>query len=378
MRFRMATAAEGGAGNFNQPGPPEAPNAATINSTSGVYTWDTHGATLNTTGDTFYSTQIMIENLDSQGQVITKTPVDFFIRLIPQTNNPPRFNYPPTPPDGTTFTIAAGNTIAFTVQADDADLGDTVTLAVINLPNGAVFPIPAPANPVSSMLSWTPTAADVGPHVINFTATDNQGASDFTSVTINVLLNTPTVTRTSVPKNTATPTLPPPPPTSTPTLPPPPPTVTVCPSGTPTRVPTPPYTPAPGCSPNPGSRLSAVIIDHATTTDAVFTNRSQTCSYPIGLAIYRKLDNNIEHQELYDYRLAVIAPNSTMVLTVNNPTCAYQGDAFWGDLIQSFAGGERYGVRRLSDTDGHGNNWCPPACSTGVTVKPKTKPPSDH
>jgi hypothetical protein len=261
-------------------------------------------------------------------------------------------------------------------MADDPDITDNVTLAVINLPNGANFPIPPPNNPVNSMLTWTPTGADVGVHVINFTATDTQGASVFTSITINVLVNTPTVTRTPAPKPSRTPTLPPPPPTSTPTLPPPPPTGTVCPQQSPTRVATPAFTPAPGCSVNPGSRLRATIIDHPTTTDAIFTNRSNTCSYPIGLAIYRKLDNNINHQELYDYQLAVIPPNSTLTLTVNNPTCAYQADAFWGDILYSFAGGQRYGARRLDDTDGNGHNWCVPQCRTTGTGR--TKLPSDR
>jgi hypothetical protein len=131
-------------------------------------------------------------------------------------------------------------------------------------------------------------------------------------------------------------------------------------------------------TPRPGV-LEAVITDHPTTTEALFTNHSNTCSYPIGLAIYRKVDNNIDHQILYDYSLAVIPPHSTMVLTVNNPPCAYQADAFYGDLIISFAGGVRYGDRRLDDTDG-GHGFCstvcptPSATATGTVVPPKETP----
>jgi hypothetical protein len=141
---------------------------------------------------------------------------------------------------------------------------------------------------------------------------------------------------------------------------------------------TPAFTPAPGCAATPGPQvLSAVITDHPTTTDARFTNRSHTCSYPIGLAVYRKLDANIEHQELYDYQLAVIPPNSTLTLTINNPPCAYQADAFYGPLIESFAGGVRYGARRLDDTDGHGAAYCPRLCPTPLpTMKPA--PPAPH
>ncbi len=178
-----------------------------------------------------------------------------------------------------------------------------------------------------------------------------------------------------------TPTLPPPPPT----LPPPqgtdtPTPLPTCPPGPPGPIVTPAFTPGPGCSltPRPGA-LEAVITDHPLTTEALFTNHSNTCSYPIGLAIYRKVDNNIDHQILYDYSLAVIPPHSTLVLTVNNPPCAYQADAFYGDLIVSFAGGVRYGERRLDDTDG-GHGFCSPICptpsatATGTVVPPKETP----
>jgi hypothetical protein len=225
--FRFATAAEAGAAAFHQPGPPEAPNAATINATTGVYTWDTHGATLNTGGDTLYSTQIMIENLDC-GVVVAKTPLDFFIRLIPISNNPPRF-IPPTPPDGTIYTIMAGTTLTVPVAADDPDLTDNVSLAVLNLPTGAGFPIPPPANPVSSLLTWTPGASQVGPHVINFVATDTPGAQAFTSIVVNVTsLDRPVVPAGSC--LTPTPSSPSPTVSITPTASPPPvpPTTTPC------------------------------------------------------------------------------------------------------------------------------------------------------
>ena len=53
-----------------------------------------------------------------------------------------------------------------------------------------------------------------------------------------------------------------------------------------------------------------------------------------------------------------------MMLTVNNPPCAFQADAFYGDLIVSFAGGVRYNERRLDDTDGNGHNYCSAVCPT--------------
>jgi hypothetical protein len=110
--------------------------------------------------------------------------------------------------------------------------------------------------------------------------------------------------------------------------------------------------------------LEAVIIDHPTTTEAQFINHSNTCSYPIGLAVYERFDGGIRNQELYDYRLAVIPPNSTLTLVVNNPPCRYHGAAFYGPLIESFAGGQRYGARLLDDTQGVNHTRCP-RCDPG-------------
>jgi hypothetical protein len=123
--------------------------------------------------------------------------------------------------------------------------------------------------------------------------------------------------------------------------------------------------------PNPGD-LEASLTLHANTTEAGFTNHSATCSYPIGLAIYRKLDEHINHQQLHDYRLAVIPPNSTLVLTVNNPSCAFQVDAFWGNILYSLAGGVRYDSRLLDDADGNGRNYCSADCPTNTpTITPR-------
>src|SRR4051794_32337740 len=66
---------------------------------------------------------------------------------------------------------------------------------------------------------------------------------------------------------------------------------------------TPTYKPAtPGATATPGGSCSetpragdlrARITDHADSTTALFTNRSASCSYPIGLATYKKVDENI-------------------------------------------------------------------------------------
>src|SRR5205085_3519086 len=138
---------------------------------------------------------------------------------------------------------------------------------------------------------------------------------------------TPTRTPTNTPTNTPTRT-----PTNTPTRTPAPPSATAtCVPETPVVVVTPAFTSGPGCSttPPPGV-LSAVITDHPTTTSALFTNHSRSEERRVGKESYWMVDGNLEHQVLYDYELAVIPPNSSLTLEVNNPPCAYQADAFYG------------------------------------------------
>jgi hypothetical protein len=81
---------------------------------------------------------------------------------------------------------------------------------------------------------------------------------------------------------------------------------------------------------------------------ATVTNKSTVCAYQIGLAAYRKFDENINNQELFSYQLAVINPGETLMLTVALPECKAQVDLFYGSLIQSFSGGVRYGNRLLA------------------------------
>jgi hypothetical protein len=144
------------------------------------------------------------------------------------------------------------------------------------------------------------------------------------------------------------------------------PTVTVCP-GTPTRIPTPAFTPEPGCgNPDPDD-LGAEIATVGNTSVAEFINYSDTCSFPIGLAVYKRFNSSIDDQELYNYTLAVIPPNSTLTLTVVNPPCAYQADAFWGPVLFSMRG-QRYGPRLLDDVVRTNGGYCIPGCGTSLGV----------
>lgn len=218
LQFRLSTSDEAaGMGvMFFQPGPPNALHAATIDATTGVYTWDTNGATVQAGLNTLYSTQVTIEESDPNSGVVAATvAVDFFIQLVPLSAGiEPQFGSPLQPACGTTLTVVANDELSFEVGAVDADVGDTVTLNVAGLPEGAALSpaLPTAGNPVSSSFSWTPTVDDAGAQVITFSATDQTGKQSLCFYTLNVLAQAPA---TSTPTDTPTPT---PTPTGTRTL----------------------------------------------------------------------------------------------------------------------------------------------------------------
>lgn len=164
LSYRLATSSEAGAG-FSQP------LGASIDPATGLYSWDTTGAAVNASGDTFYSTQVIIENLVG-ANVVTYTAVDFFIRLGTSSANQQPVFVSPTPADGTVVNTTVGSSVTFDVTAQDPDTADTVTLSTLGLPTGASFS-GSPGNPATGTFSWTPTAA--GTSIITLQAQDQLG-----------------------------------------------------------------------------------------------------------------------------------------------------------------------------------------------------------
>ena len=167
------------------------PPGLTIDASSGQVSWNTTGLPLGQ-----YWTQKTIEELNPDGTIKGSVAIDYLINVvvIPPDNKTPDFPPPPpnTPPTcGATVPAFVGNTVSFTVSASDADAGNTVSLIVTGLPPGATSPIPPAGNPVSSTFNWTPTAGQVGPHVITYAAIDNFGAQGLCPVTVNVVANQP-------------------------------------------------------------------------------------------------------------------------------------------------------------------------------------------
>lgn len=96
-------------------------------------------------------------------------------------------------PATTQYTINPGQTIQFSVNASDADGGDTVQLSVQNAPANAVIAqgLPRSGNPVGTNFSWTPTAADTGSRTVTFTAVDTNGLISTETISFSTTLNLP-------------------------------------------------------------------------------------------------------------------------------------------------------------------------------------------
>jgi hypothetical protein len=191
LAYRLSTDAEAAGDPFVQPGEAGANNCAnalSIDSSSGLVTWDPTGCdTAAVCGDvaftnTLYSAQVMVED----GQ--TKAPVDFLLLLLPASaNNPPAFT---SAVCGTTVDAVVGAPVQFAVSAQDGDGGDSVDLNVAGLPAGATMtpPLPLNGNPASSTFDWTPGPGDVGVTPLTFTATDESQEQALCAVNVEVAL----------------------------------------------------------------------------------------------------------------------------------------------------------------------------------------------
>lgn len=187
VRFRLANDTEAGTG-----APLHPPNM-TVDATTGIVTWDNvNPVPLDATR--FWTTQVVIEDLDANGVVKTKTPVDFLLKIVAQQGVSPECTVNPPGP----FTVTPGTPVAFTLTGTDPDPGDQIILNGSGVPPGATMtpalPTSGPTG-VSSQFDWTPTPADEGSFVISFSATDTFGNQGLCSATIEVVVNSaPTVT----------------------------------------------------------------------------------------------------------------------------------------------------------------------------------------
>lgn len=90
LEWRLATPAETGDSFFVQPGPPFAPNAASVEALVGRVNWNTTGATLSAEGlPTYYSMQVVAEEVNASEETLSETASDFFIALDDDENEQP-------------------------------------------------------------------------------------------------------------------------------------------------------------------------------------------------------------------------------------------------------------------------------------------------
>ncbi len=113
------------------------------------------------------------------------------------------------------------------------------------------------------------------------------------------------------------------------------------------------------CVPNPQVDLNhdGSHLNSPPNTGTV-TNLSASCTYEVGIASYRKFNENIGEQELFDYSTVTVGPGETVQLAVTLPDCATQIDLFYGAVITDFSTGERYNERLLDVRHLGGTDYC--------------------
>lgn len=124
------------------------------------------------------------------------------------------------------------------------------------------------------------------------------------------------------------------------------------------------------CKLNPTRDLSGDLTD---INLGVITNSSSICSYTVGLASYRKFDNTLANQQIFDWETKVVGPGETIQLEVDLPTCAAQVDLFFGPVLFAFDSG-RYKSRLLAVHHRGGNDFClrsAPTCAVYAVDRPK-------
>jgi hypothetical protein len=156
-----------------------APSGATINASSGVFTWTPSEAQ----GPGDYTFQIRVEDNGIPVRNDTKS----LTITVSEVNQSPSLN--PIPNQA----IDEGQTLSFTASATDPDLpANALVYSLVGAPSGAII------NPTTGVFSWTPTEVQ-GPGVYSFTVrvTDdgspNLSADQTVQITVNEVNQAPSL-----------------------------------------------------------------------------------------------------------------------------------------------------------------------------------------
>ncbi|MEP7341291.1 MAG: putative Ig domain-containing protein [Acidobacteriota bacterium] len=173
LRWRLSTDVEAGGGSH--------PPNLTVDSETGKVTWNNTGLNQNL----FWTTQVVIEDLDANGNVKSKTPIDFFLKIGITDGNVPSCSIIPSGP----FAATPGTAISFKVSGTDPDVGDTLTLNTGGLPNGATMSPALPmtgASGINSTFNWIPGVNQEGSFVVVYSVTDSKFQQSLCSARIDV------------------------------------------------------------------------------------------------------------------------------------------------------------------------------------------------
>jgi len=130
------------------------PTGMTLSS-SGLVTWDVRDSVVdNATVESRWIAVMMVEDLDSSGNVKSYIPLDFVFKIADPNNDPPEIFGLPT----TTQTVIVGTTKTFTITSTD-DRGVAPTVTVLN----------PPSNNTSIWDNTSSTSGGVTTFTINFT-----------------------------------------------------------------------------------------------------------------------------------------------------------------------------------------------------------------
>ena len=161
-----------------------APAGATIDASSGLISWTPSAVQVGVNNFTVRVTD------DGAGALFDEQSFSVTVSDI---------NQPPTITSSPVITAAVGQTYSYDVEATDPDPGDTLTFSL------EVAPLGASINSASGLISWTPTAAQLGANAFIVRVTDD-GAGPLSvdqNFTVTVTGNQPP-TITSTPVTTAT------------------------------------------------------------------------------------------------------------------------------------------------------------------------------
>ncbi|HKP89478.1 MAG TPA: RHS repeat-associated core domain-containing protein [Thermoleophilaceae bacterium] len=174
---------------FAPPGFNPQPPGMTLNPDTGLVSWNTTGLP-----PTLYQSSVLVEALDSAGNVVSSSYAMYLIKLaVPGSNHPPQWDAP-TPAQGERIDAAPGHAISVPVRASDAD-GDKVVIDHLDVPDGASFTT-TDGNPAEGTFHWRPTRSQRGDHVITLIGNEDRNAplqAPIRTFTVHVPRNGPPV-----------------------------------------------------------------------------------------------------------------------------------------------------------------------------------------